>query len=81
MYPKRLYLIDDLTVIKCFLICVSHWFTSPGNSLYGRRDEVEAELLRFMREKTEPESDPNLIYVVAKFQSEWLAENSFFPVE
>lgn len=54
--------------INQFLDLNSSWFTNKSNSLFGYEKKARRALERYVKDKSFPKKDYNLIYIVGKFR-------------
>ena len=64
-------------VVELFLNTNSHWFSDKSNSLHGKRAAARRVLMKHLVHG-EDIATGDLIYVLNKFQKEWMEDNAIF---
>lgn len=72
------YLFSPKDLVDLFLNETDHWYKAKDNDLYGKRAKARRVLMAYLTTGKDTAEEKGMIYVLNKFQREWLEDRPVF---
>lgn len=81
VYEKcRSLFLTDHELVDLFVETTQDWYTSKNNHLFGWKEEVRIELMRYLNGKETDDESYELLYVLNIFVLEWVGPEGMFQI-